>query len=68
MTQKANVNDVALTDLVTDWLRDSGYWKHVPGVPHLAWVDLRAERLGDGRAMHIGEAVKRQCMYEARGA
>jgi hypothetical protein len=52
-----------LQDKVEEHLLDSGGWEFT-GAPYLAWLDLRAKALGDGRAVPVGEAVQRQLAYE----
>jgi hypothetical protein len=66
MTTKASTTatDMALVDLIEVYLTDTGNWRFVPGVPYLAWVDLRSEAMGDGRAVSVGDAVMRQLRYE----
>jgi hypothetical protein len=60
------MTQTSLTAMVEAHLKATGNWQHVP-VEHLQWVDLRAKRLGDGRAMHVGDAVRREIAYEASG-
>jgi hypothetical protein len=66
-TKAAATNDLALVDVIEQYLIDSGGWQFVPNTPLLSWVDLRANAAGDGRAMDTGRAVLRQMAYEARG-
>jgi len=54
-TKAAATKPETLTDLVFDWLLASGNWRYV-NTPNLAWLDLRAQAMGDGRAVHIGDA------------